>query len=150
MPSEHPLHRLRELCMALPEVTERLSHGEPMAHICRDKGMPAVRTVNDWTHADPEVEEAIASSRRDGWDAIAWRCRETARGRGDSTDDVRRDKLIVETDLKLLAKWDWKRYGDRIRNEITGADGGPVETRYAGYSDAELDKLIADKLAALK
>lgn len=24
-----PLDRLRELCMALPEVTERLSHGEP-------------------------------------------------------------------------------------------------------------------------
>ena len=27
--SEDPLERLRELCLALPETTERLSHGEP-------------------------------------------------------------------------------------------------------------------------
>ncbi|GAC1464730.1 MAG: MmcQ/YjbR family DNA-binding protein [Chloroflexota bacterium] len=27
--SEDPLSRLRELCLALPETTERLSHGEP-------------------------------------------------------------------------------------------------------------------------
>jgi hypothetical protein len=29
MADEDPLERLRRLCMALPEVTERLSHGEP-------------------------------------------------------------------------------------------------------------------------
>ena len=27
--ADEPLHRLRELCLALPETTERLSHGEP-------------------------------------------------------------------------------------------------------------------------
>jgi predicted DNA-binding protein (MmcQ/YjbR family) len=31
-----PIHSLRELCMALPEVTERLSHGEPTWFV-RDK-----------------------------------------------------------------------------------------------------------------
>src|SRR5690349_6691596 len=29
MADEDPLERLRRLCLALPEVTERLSHGEP-------------------------------------------------------------------------------------------------------------------------
>src|SRR5881275_2223548 len=29
MPTDTPLERLRRLCLALPEVTERLSHGEP-------------------------------------------------------------------------------------------------------------------------
>jgi hypothetical protein len=29
MPTSSPLERLRRLCLALPEVTERLSHGEP-------------------------------------------------------------------------------------------------------------------------
>jgi hypothetical protein len=38
----------------------------------------------------------------------------TARGKGDSTGEVQRDKLIVETDLKLLAKWSPKRYGDKV------------------------------------
>jgi hypothetical protein len=29
MPTASPLEKLRRLCLALPEVTERLSHGEP-------------------------------------------------------------------------------------------------------------------------
>jgi hypothetical protein len=37
------------------------------------------------------------------------------------------------------------------RHELTGANGGPVEIeqRYAGYSDADLDKLIAAKVIAI-
>ena len=34
--SEDPLHRLREICLAFPEVTERVSHGEPSWFV-RDK-----------------------------------------------------------------------------------------------------------------
>jgi len=36
MPDRTPLDRVRELCLALPEVTERLSHGSP-AWFIRDK-----------------------------------------------------------------------------------------------------------------
>ena len=36
MPDEDPLPRLRAICLALPEATERLSHGEPTWFI-RDK-----------------------------------------------------------------------------------------------------------------
>ena len=60
------------------------------------------------------------------------RTRATARAKtaddgGDSSGDVQRDKLIIETDLKLLAKWDPKRYGDLLK--LAGSDGtGPVPT----------------------
>ena len=33
-----PLSRLRELCLALPEVTERLDHGEPACAV-RDRAL---------------------------------------------------------------------------------------------------------------
>ncbi len=33
---DHPLERLRALCLSLPETTERVSHGEP-AWFVRDK-----------------------------------------------------------------------------------------------------------------
>src|SRR5690606_25964522 len=49
MPSEHPLHRLRELCMALPEVTERLSHGEPTWFV---QGKKTFVTFADHHHDD--------------------------------------------------------------------------------------------------
>lgn len=102
-------------------IAERLSKGEPMAQICRDEGMPAYRTVKDWIDGKPEVSAVIARARDEGFDAIAARLREVARGRGESTADVQRDKLIIETDLKLLAKWDPKRYGDKVAHELSGA-----------------------------
>ena len=49
-----------------------------------------------------------------------------ARGTGDGTDDVQRDKLIIESDLKLLSKWDQRRYGDKVQQQITDAEGGPL------------------------
>ena len=128
------------------EITDRLSAGEPLAQICRDDHMPAWRTVYDWEHSQEGFSADIARAREHGYDVIACRLRDTARGDGDSKDDVQRDKLIVETDLKLLAKWS-KRYGDRTHHELTGANGGPVEQHTtldaSGLSDAALAEVMA-------
>lgn len=49
---ENPLNRVRALCTALPEVTERLSHGEP-AWFVRDKKMFV-------TYADHHHDDRVA------------------------------------------------------------------------------------------
>lgn len=105
------------------EICQRIGSGEPLAVICRDDHMPDQATVWRWEQRMPEVSQAIARAREDGWDYIAYRCRLTARGDagGESKSDVKRDKLIIETDLKLLAKWDPKRYGDRQQIEHSGS-----------------------------
>lgn len=124
------------------EIIARLSAGEPLAAICRDEHMPAVRTVNDWM-VDQAFSASIAQARAHGFDAIAAECLEIAddgsqdygrRTRPDGSEyeafdaeHVQRSKLRVETRLKLLAKWDPKRYGDRAVLEHTGKDGGPVQ-----------------------
>ncbi len=108
----------------LTEICDRLSKGEPLAQICRDDHMPTDRTVRNWS-GSKDVASAIARAREVGFDAIAHNARQIARGLGESTSDVQRDKLIIETDLKLLAKWDPKRYGDKLA--IGGAeDLGPI------------------------
>lgn len=72
--------------------------------------------------ADQNFSGDIARARQLGFDAIAERIQEIARGTSsESSGDVARDKLIVETDLKLLAKWDPRRYGDKTLH--TGPDG---------------------------
>ena len=38
-------------------------------------------------------------------------------------DHIQRSKLRAEMRLKLLAKWDPRRYGDRSAVELTGKDG---------------------------
>ena len=46
--STDPLHQLRSLCLALPEVTERLSHGEPTWFVAKKTFV----TYADHHHSD--------------------------------------------------------------------------------------------------
>ena len=120
------------------EICVRLSQGEPLRQICRDERMPAWQTVYGWKAAHEEFSKRIAHAREAGFDAIAEECLEIAdetafdtvigeNGDRANSEWISRSKLRVETRLKLLAKWDPKRYGDKVTNEITGANGGPVE-----------------------
>jgi hypothetical protein len=66
-----PLESLRKLCLALPETTERLSHGEPTWFV-RDKKtfvMYANHHHDDrlafWCAAPPGVQEALVNSAPD-------------------------------------------------------------------------------------
>lgn len=115
------------------EIIRRLSAGEPLAVICRDEHLPTSSTWREWCRADEALDIAHARARDDGYDLIAVRLRSTARGKtetdgGDSSGDVQRDKLIIDTDLKLLAKWDPKRYGEKVAH--VGGDEGdePIKT----------------------
>lgn len=109
------------------KVVDGLSVGTPLTVICSDHGMPCDDTVRAWAAENEELSRAIARAREAGHDTIAHRMRQTARGSGDSTGDVQRDKLIIETDLKLLAKWDPKRYGDATMLKHADADGGKLD-----------------------
>lgn len=117
------------------EICERLSKGEPLAQICRDDHMPTDRTVRNWQAADTAFSSAIACARETGFDAIAVECLEIADDKsGDvkvvgseenpvevcNTEFVQRAKLRIDTRLKLLAKWDPKRYGDRVAVDHAG------------------------------
>lgn len=129
-----------------PEVAEaictRLSKGEPLTHICDDESMPAVRTVSDWKEAHPGFSAAFARAREEGFDAIAAECLKIANTPLEGVETTTKDdgrveekrgdmlghrKLQIETRLKLLAKWDPKRYGEKV--QVGGADDlPPVKT----------------------
>ena len=115
----------------VPQICARLATGEPLEPILREMGL-VKRTINSWREKDEEIAKQFDEARDAGYDAIAYRLRATARGKsaeqgGDSTGDTQRDKLIIETDLKLLAKWDPRRYGDKVQQEITGKDGSDLK-----------------------
>lgn len=120
------------------QVIEQVSSGVPLAQVCRDIGV-GLRTWYDWCDARPALAARIARARRYGHDVIAERTRETARGRGDTSGDVVRDKLIIETDLKLLAKWD-PRYSDKLA--IGGAADLPPIMSNTTVEPSEAYKLL--------
>lgn len=122
-------------------ICERLSEGEPLRAICRSEGMPAWRTVYDWLEENEEFAARFARARLIGFDAIAAEALDiadtpvigeeiTEKASGTEVrkgDMLGHRKLQIETRLKLLAKWDPKRYGEKISQELTGANGGPVQ-----------------------
>jgi hypothetical protein len=135
--AKKPLGRPSKYTPALcDEICERLRKGEPLAVICRDEGMPHPSTFRQWAETRPDLTLAIARAREDGFDAIAAECLDIANdglrdyGLGVNGgifvdhDHIQRSKLRVETRLKLLAKWDPKRYGDKLQH--ADADGNAL------------------------
>jgi hypothetical protein len=126
-----------------PEIVDAVcaavSQGTTLIQACRANNISR-DAWDDWVNADEGLRRRFARAREDGHDAIAHRARETARGLGESTADVQRDKLIIETDLKLLAKWD-RRYADKA---LIGSDPEnplPSPVDVSGLSFAALQEL---------
>lgn len=129
--------------MAIQAVITGLREGTPLTVICAADDMPCDDTVRNWADNDPELARDIARARETGFDAIALDALRIAdtpeEGVVVVTDEegevkeTRQDmlghrKLRVETRLKLLAKWDPKRYGDKVQAELSGPDGGAIKT----------------------
>jgi hypothetical protein len=123
------------------EICERLANGEPLRQICRDDHMPSWVAIYDWMVKDDALGTkgsglslAIARAREVGQDAIAeqiWidmqlepeRILSEGGGRIDS-GYVQLIKARADIGLKLLAKWNPKRYGDRM--ELAGDKENPL------------------------
>jgi transposase-like protein len=117
----------------VPQICERLAKGEPLTSICRDLGMDRT-TVRNWRREDPEIDRLVQAARDDGYDALADECLEIADTTQEGVELVERGgkkeyhhgdmlghrKLRIETRLKLLAKWDPKRYGEKQQHELSG------------------------------
>lgn len=132
----------------VPTICDRLATGEPLTAICRDLGISRY-TIRNWRVEDPSIGAQFDQARDDGYDAIADECLTIADdGRRDykveedengnvretvDHDHIQRAKLRVETRLKLLAKWDPRRYGEKHQLEHSGSV--TLEALIAGSAD---------------
>lgn len=118
------------------KIIDGLSKGTPLTVICRADTMPSDRTVRSWVESDPAFSTAIAHAREIGFDAIAAEALEIIDAEPEriisimdgerSTERIDNGavqwaKNRAELRLKLLSKWDPKRYGEKI--DLTSSDG---------------------------
>lgn len=126
MPAEYSAERRAEIIEA---VLSGLRQGTPLSVICSAEGMPCDDTIRNWADGDAEIARAIARAREVGFDAIAM---DGLRIVDDKDEDPASRRVRADYRLKLLAKWDPKRYGEATLMKMAGADGqGPVQTALA-------------------
>ena len=116
-------------------VLDWIAEGKTLRSWCRKKGNPWYPTVYDWEKKDSEFALRIARAREIGERVIADECLDIAdhpkRGRvitekPDGTKEVRIEDMLghrkfqVDTRLKLLAKWNPRKYGDQVNLAHSG------------------------------
>jgi transposase-like protein len=127
----------------LEAIANRLKKGEPLAAICRDEGMPDDDTVRAWMDREDvgeHVSQVIARAREQGEDAIAVQALEildappvmtqTKYGEQVDSGDVALRKARFDGRIKLLSKWNPKRWGDKVDLNHSGKVG--LESLIAG------------------
>jgi hypothetical protein len=91
--------------------------------------MPAWQKIYEWMARDEELSGAIAQAREQGFEALAEEAlmiadtpvfgqKQVMTDQGTATtveDMLGHRKLQIETRLKLLAKWNPKKYGDKVQ-----------------------------------
>lgn len=128
------------------EIIERLIEGQSMAQICKLEHMPSYVNVWRWEQDDEEFRNRSAHAKVEGTHFLAG---DSLRIADDQTIDPQHKRVMVDTRLRLIGKWNRKIYGEKVTNEHSGPDGGPIEHQYSALTDEQLAAEIAKRAAAL-
>lgn len=134
------------------EICALIAEGKTLSEILRQEGMPGRRTVYDWITSDEAFAVAMDVARDMGADAIADKTKAlidedpqymTTEGGNKKVDPgwVSWRSKQIDHHMKLLAKWHPKKYGDKVTQELTGPNGGPIQI--TDMTDDELARIAA-------
>lgn len=123
------------------KICERLADGESLRQICADDAMPSRSAVFKWLGKHPEFADQYARAREEQAETLADEIVGIAdetevRAQGEDGEVVlsldptaiARNRLRVDARKWVAAKLKPKKYGDKVQTELTGANGGPVQT----------------------
>lgn len=132
-------------------VCELIAEGKTLREIAATDGMPAMSTIMSWLDGrQPAFTEQYARAREAQADKMAEdiltiadeECTMVRSDKHGSKDEdgagntevlfdataVARNRLRVDARKWLASKMAPKKYGDKVENVHTGANGGPIET----------------------
>lgn len=132
-PSTYSLELADRIC-------ERLAAGESMRSVSRDPDMPVMSTMFKWIREHEEFSNQYAKAKTESADALVEDMLHIADN--EATQELTIDgekvtvkdgasvahaRLRVDTRKWAASKLKPKKYGEKIQQEITGENGGPVE-----------------------
>lgn len=107
------------------EFSNRVSEGRSLASVCADDDMPSQQTVYRWMREKPEFREKIAFSREERKENTRHKLMSMA---DRVLEDASLDPQRVNAAAHALAKAE-ALMAPKQRVELTGRDGGPIETK---------------------
>ena len=133
------------------EICERLSCGESLKGICSEDDKPNISTVFRWIAANDTFRDMYARAREEQAETLAdeiigisdEECTmvQSSKHPGARSDDdegnvevvfnptaVARNRLRVDARKWVASKLKPRKYGDKMQTELSGPDGGPVQT----------------------
>lgn len=131
------------------QICNRLAAGESLRGICRDDELPDAGTVFRWLSCQDEAfatfREQYARAREIQADALVdeileisddgtndWMERQDEDGENSgwriNGEHIQRSRLRVDSRKWFASKVLPKKYGDKVQQEISGPNGGPVQT----------------------
>jgi hypothetical protein len=131
---------------AAQSLLDHLADGGLMVEWCAQEGRPHVATIYRWIAAQEGFREAYARAREVGLHVMA---EEVIAISDDGSRDVRvnedgreivdhdhiaRARLRVDSRKWLASKLLAKVYGEKIQNQHTGPDGGPIRMTWGDGS----------------
>lgn len=97
------------------EIFTLLSEGNTMKSICALSHMPGITTIWKWEQENGEFAKLSARAREAGTHVIADQCIEIA---DDPILDPADKRVRIDTRMRLIGKWNAKRYGDKIEHTV--------------------------------
>lgn len=123
-------------------ICERIAEGESLRAICRDDDMPSRTSVFKWLIAHKGFADQYTRAREAQADALFEDILEIADDKSQdvkivgederevcNTEFVQRARLRVDARKWMAGKLAPKKYGEKVIQEHTGADGGPIQTK---------------------
>jgi len=117
MPAGRPTNYTTELA---EKVCQHLANGVPMATIAKMDDMPGYSTLLRWQVENAAFRELSTRAKQDGTHHIADEAMEIA----DNMDiDPQHKRIMIDTRLRLIGKWNSRAYGDKVEQTIQGPAG---------------------------
>lgn len=106
-------------------IIKGLTEGRSLASICAERGMPSFASVWNWVNTNESFYKEIARAREIGTHYLADECIKIA---DDKSEEPNSRRVMIDTRLKLIGKWNQRHYGDAVQMRHANADGtGPVQ-----------------------
>lgn len=118
-----------------------IATGRTLADYCRRKGSPTRKYIYEWMRDDPAMQKLFEESRDAGHDVIADECLAISNIEPKDAVQAHWRRIQIDTRLKLLAKWNPKKYGDRTSLDHAG---GVNITVITGVPQSDASRSIDD------